>query len=63
MVLCLENLFLTEKPRFFNPKPRVAPERWWQVAPKLRRRKQSENKYFFTQELTKQKREKWKREN
>ena len=27
MVLCLENLFLTEKPRFFNPKPRVAPER------------------------------------
>jgi hypothetical protein len=27
MVLCLENLCLTEKPRIFNPKPRVAPER------------------------------------
>ena len=27
MVLYLENLCLTEKPRIFNPKPRVAPER------------------------------------
>ena len=28
MVLYLENLCLTEKPRIFNPKPRVAPERY-----------------------------------
>ena len=49
--------------RLVYPLLRQALERWWQVAPKLRRRKQSENKYFFTQELTKQKREKWKREN
>ncbi len=28
MVLYLGNLCLTEKPRIFNPKPRVAPERW-----------------------------------
>ena len=27
MVLYLEDLCLTEKPRIFNPKPRVAPER------------------------------------
>ena len=27
MVLYLENLCLTEKPRIFNPKPRVVPER------------------------------------
>jgi hypothetical protein len=30
MVLYLENLCLTEKPRIFNPKPRVAPRRWQQ---------------------------------
>ncbi|MEL1256213.1 hypothetical protein AAEO57_20680, partial [Flavobacterium sp. DGU38] len=28
MVLYFENLCLIEKPRLFNPKPRVAPERW-----------------------------------
>lgn len=27
MVLCLENLCLTEKSRIFNPQPRQAPER------------------------------------
>ena len=31
MVLYLENLCLTEKPRIFNPKPRVAPERYLQA--------------------------------
>ena len=31
MVLYLGNFCLTEKPRIFNPKPRVAPERWQTV--------------------------------
>ena len=31
MVLYLENLCLTEKSRIFNPKPRVAPERYGQA--------------------------------
>ena len=33
MVLYLENLCLTEKPRIFNPKPRVAPRRCAQCSP------------------------------
>jgi len=37
MVFCLENLCLTEKSRIFNPKPRVAPRRYWRLVPKLRR--------------------------
>ncbi|CAD0009731.1 hypothetical protein FLAT13_05071 [Flavobacterium salmonis] len=53
MVLYLENLCLTDKPRIFNPKPRVAPRRYGAVVPKLRRRKQSENKHLFPQEVYK----------
>ena len=31
LVLYLENLCLTEKPRIFNPQPRQAPERYLQA--------------------------------
>ena len=48
MVLYLENLCLTEKPRIFNPKPRVAPERYGLFVRTIRIMKnQSFMKYSF----------------
>jgi hypothetical protein len=46
-------LFLTERLRIFNPSLRVARERWWQVAPKLRRQIQFENKQLFPPQVFK----------
>ncbi|MBP2284511.1 hypothetical protein H4V97_002829 [Flavobacterium sp. CG_23.5] len=39
----------SERLRIFNPKPRVAPGRYRQVVPKLRRKKSLENTHLFTQ--------------
>ena len=36
-----------------EPKPAVVPERWWQVAPKLRRQIQFENKQLFPPQVFK----------
>jgi hypothetical protein len=49
LVLCFENLCLTEKSHVFIPQPRQAPERYVLFVPKLRRKKSLENTYLFAQ--------------
>ena len=47
LVLYLQSQCLIKSLGFLNPPHRQAAKRWWQVAPKLRRQIQFENKQLF----------------
>ncbi len=53
LILYLQSQFLTESFGFLIPPLLQAAKRWWQVAPKLRRQIQFENKQLFPPQVFK----------